>query len=264
MNDYFNQIRCGDVKRFLESIAFFDREFPTFADNCKESRSADYCYATCINKCIWMIDLWHFGFRGAVTPKQVVDKGVEIATTYFGLVGDQLAECGQQPSSTMGIRWFEPYSQALLLTTLGGRMRERTQFSDCLHANLVIEAAAAPDNDAALGDLLLCLASSFQSSPMDTSALQERIERSRKKRPKLLLSAWKALENNDKGKFASALADSTANFAKTSAEDHIPLTAVAYLESSLASLAYEHGWTDLSFELPIAARLVTHQSLGLT
>lgn len=98
---------------------------------------------------------------------------------------------------------------------------------------------------------------------MGTAPLVERLQKCRKQRPKLLFKAWEALQGADRPKFHSALADSTANFAKTTADDDRPRTAVAVQESILAALAYEHGWTDLEFELPVAARLVTHQSLGL-
>ena len=71
------------------------------------------------------------------------------------------------------------------------------------------------------------------------------------------------LQGGDREKFAAAIADSTANFAKTTADDDRPRTSVAVQESILAALAYERGWIDLEFGLPIAARLVTHQSLEL-
>ena len=188
-----------------------------------------------------------------------------MATAYFGVVRDALAELGLQSSPAMNVAWYKPYCEALLLTTLGGRSRERAQCSDCLHPNFAVNPCFAPHGtDPALGDVLLCIASSLQSSPMDSAAIEERLQKSRKKRPKLLFSAFKALESKDCAKFVSTLAESTANFAKTTAEDDLPLTAVAVLESILAGLAFERGWTDLVFELPIAARLVTHQSLGLT
>lgn len=91
-----------------------------------------------------------------------------------------------------------------------------------------------------------------------------RLAKCRKQRPKLIFKAWQALRSGDREKFSATLSDSTANFAKTTAEDDRPLTAVAVQESIFAALAYERGWTDLTFDLPIAARLVTHQSLELT
>lgn len=111
---------------------------------------------------------------------------------------------------------------------------------------------------------MLCIAASFQSREMDTAPLVERLQKCSKQRPKLLYRAWQALESGERQAFAKAIIDSAVNFAKTTAEDDVPLTAIALQESILVALAYERGWTDLSFELPIAARLVTHQSLELS
>ena len=267
MNDCFNFLKCGDPNDLSQRVTLFETKmFATLGDRCKDPTavsSVAYCYKSCINSCAWTIYLWHFGFRGALTPKQILDKGTEMATGYFGVVRDELADRGLRPRSPMDVRWFNPYCESLLMATLGGHTDERTQFSDCLHANFTIEASAAPHTEAALGGILLCIAKLFQSSAMDTAAIEERLTQSRKKRPKLLFKAWQALQGGDREEFASALADSTANFAKTTADDTLPLNAVAVPESILAGIAYERGWTDLSFDLPIAARLVTHQSLGL-
>lgn len=267
MNEFFNLLRCGDPKDMSRRTIYFEtKNFPTLGDRCKNPTavlSVPYCYQDCINTCAWMIYLRHFGFRGELAPQQILDKGAEMAAGYFGVVRNQLAERGLQPKSPMDVAWYVPYSEALLLITLGGHSDERRYFSDCLHANLTVEARAIPI-EPALGDVLLCIAKSFQSSPMDTAAIEERLGQSRKKRPKALFKTWHALQGNDKEKFVSAIADSTANFAKTEADDSLPLNAVAVPESILVGIAYERGWTDLSFDLPIAARLVTHQSLGLT
>ncbi|HUY91861.1 MAG TPA: hypothetical protein VMV10_24180 [Pirellulales bacterium] len=186
-----------------------------------------------------------------------------MALVYFDVVRDQLAKMTADTPWNEQARWFEPYSEVLLLATLGGQTRERMQLSELLHPKLVVEDLALPHTEAAIGDLLLCIAASFQSSPMDTAPLEARLQKSRKRRPKLLYKAWQALQSGDSAKFSAALAESTANFAETTAKDDHPLTAIALQESILAALAYERGWTDLSFELPIAARLVTHQSLEL-
>lgn len=90
---------------------------------------------------------------------------------------------------------------------------------------LVVEEEAIPI-EPALGDALLCIAASFQSSAMKTGTLVERLQKCCKRRPKLLFNAWQALQSGDR-----------ANFGKMTADDDRPLTAVAVLESSLAALA---------------------------
>lgn len=104
--------------------------------------------------------------------------------------------------------------------------------------------------------------SAFQSSPMDTTALLKRLRKSRRARSRLLFESWQALESGDRAKFIAALTESTSNFAKKAADDR-PRAAIALPESNLAALAHERGWTDLEFDLPIAARLVTQTSLEL-
>ncbi|HEX7446064.1 MAG TPA: hypothetical protein VF306_00890 [Pirellulales bacterium] len=209
-----------------------------------------------------MIYWWHFGFRGNLKPRQILDKGVEMALTYFEVVSDRLAKARPKMHWTKEVAWFEPYSLALLMATLVGRTRERTRLSDHLHPNLAVETVAIPI-EPALGDVLLCIAAPLQSKPMDIAPIKERLQKSRKQRPKLLLKTWQALQSGDRAKFASGLADSTANFAKTTADDDRPSTAIALEESILLALAEERGWTDLSFDLPIAARLVAHRSLEM-
>lgn len=266
MNDFFNQIKCDTPQELARQVKFSEEEFPVLGDDCAAlgpQGNRPFCYQICVSRCAQMVYRWHFGFRAAVPLEKILKKGVDMALTYFGLVRDDLAKMTAQTDWREQAAWFEPYSESLLLATLAGCTRERTQLSDLLHPALSVERMALPHTEAALGDVLLCVAASFQSSAMDTAPILERLQKCRKQRPKLLFKAWQALESGDRTKFASALADATANFAKTTADDDSHHTAVALQESILAAIAYERGWTDLSFELPIAARLVTHQSLEL-
>lgn len=258
-NAFFNELQCGDPKKLTYCAKCLEKEFPAMGDDCESlgpQGNPAFCYRLCVDKCVWALYDWHFGFRGALRPLDVVTKGVEMALKYFRVVGDRLAKATANADSTQDAAWFEPFSEALLLATLAGRTRERTLLSGYLHSALIVEKTAVPRTDAALGDLLLCIAASFQSSPMDTAPLLNRLRKSRKTRLHSLREAWQALENGDRGKFTAALAEATAAFAKTAANDR-PRAAVALQESILAGLAYERGWTDLSFESPIAARLVT-------
>ncbi len=265
MNELFNQVKCGIPMRLADQAKTSEDDFPTLGDFCRSDECGNKasCWRTCISNCVQMIYRWHFGFRGKFSPHEILEKGVEMALTYFGVVDDRLQKMTADTDWKEQADWFQPYSEALLMATLAGRTHERTQLSGFLHAALMVEWGAPPGTEPALGDVLLCIAASFQPSPMDTAPLAERLQKCRKRRPKLLYKAWQALNSNDRPLFASALADSTANFAKTTAYDADPLTAIALQESILAALAYERGWTDLEFELPIAARLVTRQSLEL-
>jgi len=210
-----------------------------------------------------MLYHWHFGFHAVSRPLQIMNKGVDLALEYFETVRDSLAKAMRDVEPQAA--WYFPYAEALLMTTLTRRTHERTQLSDCLQPNLTRDIGGCVfDIEPEHADVLLCIAASFQSSPMETAPLGQRAQQSRKRRPKLLFKAWQALESGDRAKFVSALADSTANFAKTTAADNTPLMAVALEESNLAALAYERGWTDITFDLPVAARLVTHRSLELS
>lgn len=264
MNRFFEQLKCGNPKKLTEQVKSSERSFSTLGDDCRSDECVNKaaCWRFHIIDCAWMIYRWHFGFRGKLPPQKIVTKGVEMGLTYFDVVRDPLAKARAGMRWDKEVKWFEPYSLAVLMASLGGCMEERQRLSNFLHPKLVVEMVAIP-TEPALGDVLLCIAASFQSKPMATAPLVERLKKCRKQRPKLLFKAWQALEDGDRAKFVSALADSTANFGKTTAEDDVPLTAVAVQESILAALAYERGWTDLEFELPIAARLVTHQSLEL-
>jgi hypothetical protein len=263
-NSYFNEIKCGIPRKLQEQVNCFEKGFPTLGSDCRSDECIEkaFCWQVHISGCTGMIHWRHFGFRGKLNPQQILDKGIEMAQNYFKVVADRLAKARPKMHWTKEVAWYQPYSQALLLATLAGRPRERTRLSDYLHPKLVVETVAIPI-EPVLGDVLLCIAAPLQTKPMDSAPLQERLQKSRKKRPKLLFKAWQALETGDRAKFASALADSMANFTKTTAAADRPSTAIALEESILAALAYERGWTDLTFELPIAARLVTHQSLEL-
>jgi hypothetical protein len=265
MNQFYDYVKCGNPQKLAEETKAWEDNFSTLGDDCRsdECLSKDRCWRFHIFHCADTIYCWHFGFRGKLAPQRIMEKGVGIGLIYFGLVADRLAKMTAETGWTEQAAWFEPYSLALLLATLAGRSRERTELSDFLHPALTVEQLALPHTEAALGDVLLCIAASFQSSSMPVAPLEERLQKSRKKRPKLLFKAWQALNSNERAKFVSAIADSTANFAKTVAEDFVPLNAVALQESILLALAHERGWTDLSFELPLAARLVTHESLEL-
>ena len=265
MNAFFDELKCGDPADLAGRVTYFEtKKFTTLGEDCMELKkeSVGFCLERTISSCVQTVYNWHFGFRGTLTPEQITAKGIHMAKKYFAHVGDDLAKAGPDMPWDEEIAWFEPYSEALLLATLSGDTKERTELSDYLHGNLVVEGMAIP-TEPALGDVLLCIAASFQSTPMDTAPLEERLQKSRKKRPKLLFKALKALQSDDPSAFVSSIADSTANFAKTTAEDDLPLNAIALLESILVGLAYERGWTDLSFDLPIAARLVTRRSLEL-
>lgn len=265
-NPFFDELKCGNPKRLADQVKGCENAFATLGDDCRRDECLEeakaFCWQVQISTCAGMLDWWHFGFRGKLKPQQIIEKGIEMAQTYFEVVGERLAKARAKMHWTKEVAWFEPYSKALLMATLAGRMRERTHLSDYLRPKLAVETVAIPI-EPALGDVLLCIGASLQSKPMDTVPLKERLHKSRKQRPKLLLKAWQALESGDETNFATALTESTANFAKTTADDDRPSTAIALQESILAALAYERGWTDLSFELPIAARLLTHQSLDM-
>lgn len=266
MNELFNQVKCGIPSRLAEQVKTSEEGFPTLDDFCRSDECINKasCWRSRLCYCLQMICRWHFGFRGKLLPQEILEKGVDMALTYFGVVDDRLQKMTAETDWTEEVAWFEPYSEALLMAVLGGRTREHSQLSGFLHPRLPPEKIGARvEIEPALADVLLCIAATFQSSPMDIAPLVERLPKCRKRRPKLLYKAWLALKNDDRPTFASALADSTANFAKTTAEDTDPLTAIALQESILAALAYERGWTDLAFEPPIAARLVTQQSLEL-
>lgn len=265
MNHFFNYIKCGNPAKLAQTTKVREEQFPTLGDDCRSEKCVNKasCWRFHVSDCVQMIYRWHFGFLGKLGPHEIAEKGVEMARAYFGVVSDRLAKMTADTDYSEEAAWFEPYSQALLMATFAGCTNEREQFSDFLHPALTVEKMALPHTEAALGDVLLCVAASFQSSPMPIGPLEQRLQKCRKQRPKLLFKAWQMLQSGDRAKFAANLSDSTANFAKTTAEDDHPLTAVALPESILAALAYERGWKDLSFELPIAARLVTHQSLQL-
>lgn len=264
MNEFFNHLKCGNRVKLAEHVSSFERRFTNIGEDCKAQGLAGwFCYKRSLNLSAQMIYRWHFGFRGKLVPRQVLGKGVEMALAYFRLTGERLTAATPDTEWTAEGDWFQPYCEALLLATLAGAKRERAQLSDCLHPNLVVEETAIPI-ERALGDVVLSVAASFQSRAMDTTTLVERLQKCRKQRPKLLYRAWQALESGKRQAFVAAITDSTVNFAKTTAEDDVPLTAIALQESILVALAYERGWTDLSFKLPIAARLVTHQSLELS
>lgn len=263
-NPFFNEIQCGDPKKLTYAAKCLEKEFATMGDDCEAlgpQGNPAFCYQLCIDKCIWILYDWHFGFRGALRPREVLTKGAEMALNYLRVVGDRLATARANGDSTVDA-WYGPYSAALLLTTLGGNTRQRTLLSDYLHAGLTVEKTIVPRTEAALGGVLLCIAASFQSSPMNVAPLVKRLQKARKTRAKLLFDAWQALQGGDQTRFTTALAESTAAFAKTAADDR-PRAAVALPESILAGLAHERGWTDRSFESPIAARLVTRESLEL-
>ncbi|HUY88840.1 MAG TPA: hypothetical protein VMV10_08915 [Pirellulales bacterium] len=265
-NPFFNELQCGDPKELAYVAKAREKEFPALGEDCEAlgaQGNPAFCYRMCIAKCTWIIYDWHFGFRGALRPETAVKKGVEMSLRYFKVVRDRLGKATETLDWTEGAAWVEPYSEALLLATLAGCTHERTLLSDYLHSGLAVEKMALKHSEAAIGVALLCIAASFQSSPMDTAPLLKRLQKSRKKRPKLLFEAWQALRNGSQTKFTAALVDSTANFAKTTAGDDRPLSAIALQESILAGLAHERGWTNLSFDPPVAARLVTRHSLEM-
>ncbi len=265
-NPYFNELQCGDPKKLAYRAKAREEEFPALGDDCETlglQGNPALCYRMCIAKCTWIVYDWHFGFRGALRPEIAAAKGVEMALRYFKVLRGGLTKATENLVSSEGAAWLEPYSEALLLATLAGCARERTLLSDDLQPCLTIETTSLKHREAALSAALLGIAGSFQSSPMDMAPLLKRLQKSRQKRPKLLLEAWQALRNGNQTKFTAALVDSTVNFAKTTAADDQPRNAIALQESILAGLAYERGWTDVSFDLPIAARLVTRHSLEM-
>jgi hypothetical protein len=257
MNAFFDELKCGGPRDLAGRALYFEKEFGTLGEDCVRVGNVAFCYRTAVVDCVWMLYLWHFGFHSSLSPVTILKKGVDLGQQYFETVRDDLATASRE------IDWFHPYSEAILMASLCGRTDERRELSDRLHSGLVVEETAIPI-EPTLGDFLLCLASSFQTSPMDVGDVEERLRSSRKKRPKLLLNAWDALNGDDRQKFVSAIEASTANFAKTTAEDDLPIGAIAVLESILVALADEHGWTDLGFETKTAARIVTRSSLGLT
>ncbi|HEV7222258.1 MAG TPA: hypothetical protein VGN42_06110 [Pirellulales bacterium] len=262
LNPYFNELQCGDPKNLTFGAKSLEKDFSTLGEDCEmlgPQGNKSFCYQLCLAKCTWIVYHWHFGFRTSLRPQEVIEKGVALAIKYFAVVDERLRAADTR--STAEVAWFEPYAQTLLLATLSGRTRERTLLSDYLPARLFQEMTA-PRGDAALAGVLLLIASSLRSSPIDAVPLVKRLQKSRKARLKLLLQAWRALESRDRTEFAVALTESTVSFAKTTSDDQ-PRNAVALLESILAGLAYERGWSDLSFQSPIAARLVTRPSLEM-
>ncbi len=265
-NLFFNELQCGDPKQLAYCAKTREREFPELCTDCEAlgaHGNPAFCYRMCIAKCLWIIYDWHFGFRGALQPEVAAKKGLDMASRYFKVVCEGLSKATETLDSMDGSTWVEPYSEALLLATLTGSTVERTMLSDYLLSNATVDKISLRHRDAVIGVALLCIAASPQTSNVHIRQLIKRLQKSRQRRPQLLLEAWQALQNENQSKFTAALADSTAIFATTTAGDDRPLTAVALPESILAGLAYERDWTDLSFDLPVAARLVTRHSLDM-
>lgn len=266
-HSYFNELQCGDYKELTYRAKCLEEDFQTMGEDCESlgpQGNPAYCYRLCIDKCLWMLYDWHFGFRGATPPQDVVAKGVDMALKYFRLIADRLVTATANAEWMEDAAWFEPYSEALLLSTLGGYIRERTLLSDYVHLGLGLatEKTTLSRNEAGLRDVLLCIAASFQSSPMDIAPLLKRLRKSRNSRLKPLLQAWEAIQSGHQAKFTGALTECIASFAKTAA-DNRPRAAIALMESILTCLAYERGWRNLDFELPIEARLVTRRSIDM-
>ena len=265
-NPYFNELRCGDLKQLAYVAKTRAAEFPEVGTDCEAlgaQGNPAFCYRMSIAKCLWVVYDCHFGFCGALRPEVAAKKGLDMALKYFQVVRELLPTAADARDWMQGAAWVEPYSEALLLAILAGGTVERTMLSDYLLEDAIVDKLPLRPSAAALGVPLLCIAASFQSSQVDTNALIKRIQKSRQRRPSLLCEAWQALQNKNHSKFTAALADSTMIFARTTASDDRPFTAIALPESILAGLAYESGWTDLSFDLPVAARLVTRRSLAM-
>ena len=195
MNEYFEKLKCGAPQKIADRMKSLEKRVPKLGEDCLSEKCAKanrpWCFQDCINTCAQLIYSRHFGFGGPALDSEDLE-GVELAQTYFSMVGDDLAKAGGKRKRTDEIAWFEPYSETLLLSPLAGCTRPadanfRSAASDarCRRVAIPIELA--------LGDVLLCMAASFQSSPMDTAPLQKRLKSSRKPRPKLLFKAWQSL-----------------------------------------------------------------------
>ncbi|TWT32081.1 hypothetical protein [Blastopirellula retiformator] len=243
-----------------EQLEYFDGDVSRF--NKRVDRASDDEQRTdralrAITSCMWGLTIRHFGFPYETPALAYCQKGLELAELYFNLVGPKILAAAPK------VEWYTVSLRSFLLASLSNQHEVRTQFADYLVPQLQVEPMAIPE-EPLHGDLLLVIASSMRSEPMNVTQQLTQLGNSRKKRPKLLLQAFHALQNDDQAKFTQSIIASTDRFVNSSAcENNVLLDATAKLESVLVGLAWEKGWQDLDFPFETAARLITHRSIGI-
>lgn len=258
MNSYYELLHCGEPEDLKSRAAFSDRHWSD-ADEWLRMNPRDLEMLTVTtNGCLWPVLLSHFGFDGEHSIKDWCERGCELTIDFFRQSHSQILE------NTTQLRWFECECNIMLMSCFCPQgMAARIASSQFLQDDWQVEAAAIPI-EPALGRIALLMASEYNdklSKEVDIRNAKPRWKR----HAKSLLYAWNALKDHDSSQFVKSIAEAVEEHARKTKDDaKVPITAIAIIESAMVGRAYEKGWTNLEFPPEIAARLVTHQSLGLT
>ncbi|MES2793029.1 MAG: hypothetical protein V4719_25680 [Planctomycetota bacterium] len=256
MNQHFELMQCGKPDDLMSRVRYFDSHLD-IDKNLKSLPLDHIVLAFAINKCVWPVALAHFGFASTHNCTYWCGRGCELAIEFFQQSRDDIL------MNSVRMPWYQCYIELYLLSCFCPQgISARTAASKFLQDDLQVEAAAIPI-EPALGRIALLMASEYNdglSQEVDIKNANPRW----KKHAKSLFDAWSALKAGNRSQFTESMIKAVTEHArKTKDDENLPIFAVATLESAMLGRAYEKGWTDLEFPPEIAARLVTHQSLGV-
>lgn len=256
MNQYFDILRCGTPEDLRSRAAYLDSHLD-IDSNLKKFPLDHYVFSNAIVKCVWAVALTHFGFLSGHTAEYWCSRGVDLGIIFFQQPRDHILK------KSKILRWYQCFSALYLLSCFSPQgVVARRLASQFLKNDLRVEVAAVPI-EPALGKIALLMASEYNSEISQQVELKNAKLRW-KNHSKTLLDAWNALKADNQPQFIESLKEAVKEHAsKVTSDDNLPFFAIATIESAMLGRAYEKGWKDLKSPPEIAARLVTHQSLGL-
>lgn len=204
-----------------------------------------------------LVYIHHFGFDGVPPVGEFLNCGLDTALDYF--LGPKRDEDRRDEV------WYQPLRDGLMLGMLSARWEDVARFCSWVRADLMAEYCGPIDSR--IPQLYVLIAGSLRGEPLEGSdELEASIAKSRTKRPRTLLKAWRAARDGDQAGFNSAMRLSLASFATKPplpANDTYIGERIARAETAVCLAAMRLGlrFPEISDEL--AARVVTRKSLRL-
>lgn len=226
-----------------------------------------FCRKHDVTAALGMVTMFHLGFEVPISIQRRLNEGLDVAVDYF--VGDWWKD--DEPSRRRMDKtsdefepcWFKAFSSGLLLGLLSQRWEDVARICDWVEVDMDTEYLG-DDFEDQLAYVYKSVAAGLRNKPMPgIEALEAKIKKCRKLRPKLLFQAWEAARNKDQSAFSIAFTKSLEHFASTEGTGVIAIEWIAPHHSvvGLAARRYGMRWPELPPKLE--AVLLSPESLGI-
>lgn len=212
----------------------------------------------------------HLGLPVHFTLEEVIAVGVEAALRYFrggwAIYRPDEANLIRKSIDNKELEWYSPFRQGWLIASLSQNRAALHELADWLEPWLE-PIKLIEKTDPLFAKLYLLMAQPFRREPfLQAVNYEDLLKKTRKKEIKALYRTWDCILNRDQAGFEQGVIDSVTLWEQSrhDGQPAFPRNCIAEEASALLATGRLQGLRVPSFSPPIAARLLTPESVGFS